>query len=142
MPDDDRPRGAEASRDRAVLGGDPVEPLGPDRRAQTGDVVAVLERQRHAVKRTDSVTARERSVGGRGLPARGFDIERHDRIERGVAALDTAEMRVERLDRRSLAIGNVLCQGARRHRAQVVCCWIHGPTIDQGTSEIARAPRR
>ena len=130
VTDDDRARRPEPRRDGAILVGHAVEDLGPERRPQTGDVVAVLERDGHAVKGTVDLPAREREVGGLGLPSGRLDIERHDRVQLGIAPLDACEMRIERLDGRQLATGNPACQIFRRRSGHsILVCQIHGPIV-------------
>ena len=88
--DDHRAGGVQARGNGGVGVGEAIEMLSAERGAQTGNVDAVLERERHTVQRTGERAAREGGIGGLGLAVGRFDIERHQRIQRGVALLDAS----------------------------------------------------
>ena len=137
VADDDRARRPETGRDGAVLVGNAIEAFAAERRPQTGDVVAVLESERDAVERTPDLPTRERAVGGRGLPSGRLDVERHDRVQRGIPSLDAGEMPLEGLDGRQLTTGNPACQIFRRQRGHLtLMCQVHGHIVATRTDVV------
>ena len=62
MPDEDRAGCPEPLSDSAVLVREAIEHRRPDGRPQARDVVAVLERHRHAMERADLAASPERGI--------------------------------------------------------------------------------
>src|SRR5262249_50585552 len=77
------------------------------RRRQTGHVVGLLDRHRHAVQWSPDLPPGQRAIGGAGARPRAVEIAHDDGIEGAVVLFDPRQVQVEQLETADLLLSDV-----------------------------------
>ena len=127
LAEDDRPFTAQPGDGVGVAG---RHVCGEVRRAgggaHPGGLQRVLDRHRQAVQRAGRVSACGGPVGGVGRCSGAVDVERHDRVQRGVSDLDAVQVGVEELSAADLAVSQGGDEGARGDGVKVEVVGVRG----------------
>ena len=108
--------GAQAGDVDRIGGGDVVD---EERRAvgrpHARDVLEVLHRERHAAERPEVLAAQQPLLGVARRVERAIGMQRDDRVEGAVVALDPVEAALQHLHRRHVAAADARHQLGQRH---------------------------